>query len=494
MSSKPASQKTMEKLIEETSKNINELYWLIKERLTVRQLMDGSTPIIYIKTEDLQIGVHYVLIDLAVSLRAAFMAENPFEKRFHLKNLLASISEGYKLLMNFGKQRKHSLWMLMEEDVKKLHDRKILDKYNDIKSKLEVFGNTEIDQNLRNLTLHYDNDMMKVYDATVDLNSADDCVKKACVLFELTQEMLLFCREVDDNMKAKLGRDKPTPCGPVKLDIKRNHRAVKMILNQKGKLQEIFKNILPGALNDLDSMANKNKQVEKIKSFIEDNAELACKIPELQNIKVLINNEILLRFMMLDLVAIVDAYLYSESDIELAMNFRRVMVTKTSAIVHLYGYEKHEKEQSVWRLIKNMVPTGNQFLINKMNEIETLLSTLGNNNEEKDLRAIYVHLFNNSKHCGNIKEVLESVEQLDPTIHVVEVMLMLEVYKKITAFTYQLLDNLAINTHEENIQSTKKIMDTTDDMIGKISNSSLPDDAKKNLVECVKKIKSWLNE
>lgn len=489
MSSKPVSQKTIEKLIKETSESINELYLLIKEGLTVRQLMDDSTPIIYVKTEDLQIGVHYVLIDLAVSLRAAFVTENPFEKRFHLKNLLASISEGYKLLMNFGKQRKYSLWMLIEEDIKRLEDDKLLDKFNDIKSKFELFGDTQIDQNLRNLTLHYDNDMMKVYDATVDLNSADDCVKKACMLFELTQEMLMLCREIDGNVKAKLGQDKPTPCSLVKLDIKRTHRAVKMIINPEGKLQDIFKDILPGALSDLDSMANKNKRMEKIKNFVEENVQLTCTVPELHNIEVLINNEILLRFMMLDLVAIVDAYLNSESDIESAMNFRRVMVTKTSSVVHLYGYEKHEKDQSIWHLIKNMVPIGNQLLIDKMNEIETLLSTLGNNKEEKNLRAIYIHLFDNSKHCGNIKEILESIERMDPTIHVVEVVLMLEVYKKITAFTNQLLDDLAINAREENVESTKNIMNMTDNMIEKIYSSALPDDVKKNIDEYIKKIK-----
>ena len=492
MSSKPASQMTIEKLIEEASKSINDLYLLIKRELAVRQLMDESTPAIYIKTEDLQIGIYYVLIDLAVSLRAAFVTENPFEKRFHLKNLLASISKGYKLLMNFGKQRKHSLWMQMEEDAKVLGDGELLDEYNQIKSKLELFGDTEIDQNLRNLTLHYDNDMIKVYYATVNLNSADNCNKKTCALFGLIQEMLLFSRKVDDNVKAKSGVYKPILYSPVKLDIKRNHRAVNMIINQQGKLQDVFKNILPRMLNGLDSMSDKDNRMEKIKNFIEMNAQLSCSVPEIQNIGVLINNEMLLLFMKLDLVAIVDAYLHSESDIEFAMNFRRVIVTKTSAIVHLYGYEKHEKDQSFWCLIKNMVPITNQPLIDEAGEIETLLSKLGNNKEEKTLRAIYVHLFDNSKHCGNINKALESVEQLDPVIHVGEVMLMLEVYKKITAFTRQLLDTLAKDSHEKNVENTQKIMDMADDMKRKIIGSVLPDDVKKSFVEQMEKFKSMM--
>lgn len=499
MSSKLASQKKIERFIEEASSTINEAYWFIKERLLVRQLMDSSTPIIYIKTEDLQIGAHYVQIDLIVSLRATFLTNNSFEKRFHLKNLLASISEGYKLIMNFGKQRKYSLLMLLKEDVIKLRDGKLLDKFDDITSKLELFGDTEINQNLRNLTLHYDNDMMKVYDATVNLKSEDDCVKKACIFFELIQEIKLFCREVDGNVKDKFGQDKPIPCGSVKLDIMKTHGALKMTINPEGKLKDILNNILPGALNGLDFLAYKNKSMEKIKNFIEENTPLACMIPEIQkielldpefqNIKMLINNEMLLRFMILDFVAIIDAYLYSKSDIESAMNFRRVMVTKTSALIHLYGYEKHEKDQSVWCSIKKMVPTGNQLLKDKMNKIDTLLSSLGNNKEEKNLRAKYVHLFDNKKHCGNLKEVLESVEQLDPTIHLVEVMLMLEIYKRVTSFTQQLLETLAINIHEENVENTKKILDKTDEAIEKLYSSALPDNVRKIFVEIINKIK-----
>lgn len=504
MSSKPASQKKIEELIEETSRTISEYYLFVKERLTVRQSMDGSTLTIYIKTEELQIGVHYVLIDLLVSLRATFLTENSFEKKFHLKNLIASISEGYKLVMNFGKQRKDSLWMLLKEDIKELGDGKLLDKFNDITLKLESFGDTEIDQNLRNFALHYDNDMMKVYNATVDLNSADDCVKKACILFELIYEMRLFCQELDRNVRDKLGQNKPALCNPVKSNIMRSHRTLKMTINPDEKLKNVFNDILPRVLNEVDFMACKDKFVEKMKSLVEENTPLICLDselqnmellnPEFQNIKVLINNEMLLRFMILDLAAIINAYLYSISDIESAMNFRRVMVTKTSVIVHLYGYEMHEKDKSIWYSIKKMVPTNNQILIDEMNEIENLLSSLGNNKEEKKLRVKYVHLFNNKKRCGNIKEVLESVEQLDPTIHLAEVILMLGVYKKITSFTRKLLNTLSANAHEENIKKKQKILSGLDEMIEKLLSFTTPDDGKENLIEYIKKFKRMVND
>jgi hypothetical protein len=489
MESKTASKETIEKLIMNIELSINSLYATIKGELAVRELMDGTTPELYVKTQDLQIGIQLVLMDLGVSCRAAFQTENTFEKRFHLKNLLASISEGYKLLMNFGKQRKHSLWMLMEGDINKTGRAELIGDYGRITDALVLFGDTEINQTLRDLTLHYDDKMIKVYDMTVALNSEDAVMKKVCKSFDVVQKMLQFSNSVDAYVKANTGLNKPELDHPVTLSVNRNHSAMKHLIDKNGELEAMFKTVLPDATDGLDKMATNNTRLGRVHEFIEKEAPAVGALPELNNLDVLANNEMLLRFMMLDLVSIVDAYLHSSSDIEYALNFRRVMVTKASTMVHLYGYNNKEKANSVWSSIKTFVSDGDRKLKDKENEIEVLLGKVAANTFDKDLRAVFVHLFDNSKHCGNIAEVVKSVENLDPAKQVVEVMLMLEIYKGVKTFTDTLMIVLAEDAHEKDVQSTKNLMDMIDEQSRKIEESLLPNDVKTSLKEAVEKMR-----
>lgn len=183
--SNPASDETISNLVVNSGIAINDLYKSLKVELAVRSLMNDSTPLLYILTQDLQNGIKFILMDISVSCRAEFSTSNLYEKRFHLKNIQASISEGFKLLFNFGKQRNKSLWMKLMIEVYNVCDDKLISKGLDIENKLIRFGTSNIDKELRDLTLHYDKEMMEVYRKTSDISSEEIVIKKVCGFWAL---------------------------------------------------------------------------------------------------------------------------------------------------------------------------------------------------------------------------------------------------------------------------------------------------------------------
>lgn len=96
---KTASKKTLSELMDNSSNIIREMYACLKaDILTFEQLEERNAKQICILCQQLSIAVNYSLMDIGVSVRASIGSEKAYEKRFHLKNLKASIPESYRLI------------------------------------------------------------------------------------------------------------------------------------------------------------------------------------------------------------------------------------------------------------------------------------------------------------------------------------------------------------------------------------------------------------
>lgn len=266
--SNPASDETISNLVVNSGIAINDLYKSLKVELAVRSLMNDSTPLLYILTQDLQNGIKFILMDISVSCRAEFSTSNLYEKRFHLKNIQASISEGYKLLFNFGKQRNKSLWMKLMIEVYNVCDDKLISKGLDIENKLIRFGASNIDKELRDLTLHYDKEMMEVYRKTSDISSEEIVIKKVCGFWALLQDILLFTEELDKYYLNQTGIVKPIITTPVELNVSSLHKMVCQIINREGTLDRLFEELSPTAIKGIDTMAIYWDSTKRIEGLI----------------------------------------------------------------------------------------------------------------------------------------------------------------------------------------------------------------------------------
>ena len=85
--------------MDNSSNKIREMYACLKaDILTFEQLEERNAKQICILCQQLSIAVNYSLMDIGVSVRASIGSEKSYEKRFHLKNLKASISESYRFI------------------------------------------------------------------------------------------------------------------------------------------------------------------------------------------------------------------------------------------------------------------------------------------------------------------------------------------------------------------------------------------------------------
>lgn len=492
MESSPASKETIASLIQNTGKIIQELYIALKSDFAIRRSLDESMPHLYSVTHDIKICIRFILMDIGVSCRALFQANFVYEKRFHLKNILASISEDFKVIMNFGKSRKYALWNLLEDELVHIDNSDLIDSYNKIKLRLIEFGDNRIDKDIRDLTLHYDDAMIKVFEKTASLNSEEDIMRLLCDFWAILQDMLNFTYTLDEYIKASTGIPKPNEATNVQFCVSHDHKMIRSLIDNKGKLESAILTVLPKATNQLDGMAQHYFQIQKIQKFIKENALSNIEYPELYNLETLANHELLIRFMSLDLASVLNAYLHSESDIEASLNLRRIVVIKTSTFVHLYGYDEREHEKSVWKNIQTFIPSDDEELKSEEQTIQSLLSKLVADSDDKNLRASLVHLYNNGSHKSNIEETLVSVESLDPAKQTVEILLLMEVYKKMEAFTKKLMNTLALNAHQQREASQKEMLDKISKMRQFIEQSNTAPEIKDAFFQMMDKIKNLI--
>ena len=492
MERKTASKETIASLIRNIGTTIGELYIALKQDFAIRGALDESMPHLYSITHDIQIGIRFILMDIGVSCRALFQTNYAYEKRFHLKNVLASISEGFKVIMNFGKSRKYALWNLLEEELIHIGNSDLNDGFKKIRLQLIEFGDKRIDKDIRDLTLHYDDAMIKVFEKTASLNSEEDTMKLLCEFWAILQDMLKFTYTLDEYIQANTGLSKPNEANNVHLDVNHDHNVIRLLIDSKGQLESAISTVLSKATNQLDDMANHYFRLQKIRKYIKEKAPCIIEIPELNNLETLANHELLIRFMALDLASVLNAYLHSDSNIEASLNLRRVVVIKTSTLVHLYGYDDIEQEKSVWKSIQGFIPSDDETLKAEEQAIQNLLSKLVAESDDKRLRASLVHLYDNGSHKSNIVEMLESVEILDPARQTVEILLLMEIYKKMEAFTKKLMDTLAQNARQQKEASQKEMLDKITFMRQFVEQSSIDPEIKETVFQLMEKIQNTI--
>lgn len=149
--------------------------------------------------------VKFIMVDLQTCLRACLITGKSYEKRYHLKNLYAGMLEVYKLLYGFGKMRKYGLGtnrkivaMCGSEKVEPVDFyTEIIVHYDDITSALQGIEATKADRDDRNLTFHYDDDLLLVYHLTLKTDSEEEAVLKYLKYLQIFDSILKFSLDLE---------------------------------------------------------------------------------------------------------------------------------------------------------------------------------------------------------------------------------------------------------------------------------------------------------
>lgn len=474
----PASKETLSGLMEKSSNTIKDMYARLKTEIRALEEMEASNAKpICILTMQLSIAVNYSLMDIGVSVRASIGSEKAYEKRFHLKNLKASISESYKLILNFEKARKKSIWSKLGVELNGLN-QVIEDLYKRITAALEVFADNHINQDLRNLTLHYDDDMIRVYEATIGINNEDAEMNALCEYMDILQSMRFLITLIEANEGLAFSSEKIT------IDQRLGINSIfEQLINKEGKLMEAVDMAIDETGKNIDSFAEMDKRFQRLQLFIEQQAPICVPFNELDNLKILLNAQMLLQFMIGDLATITKAYLQSQSEEEHKMNLRRFVVIQTSTLVHLYGYNDDEQDKSIWKLLKSFFPQSDSTLVEECSNTETQLRRLVTNSVDKMERALYVHLAQTSNSKFSVPKTLKAIDAIDPIRKVIEVNVLLVIMKQVRNWLNHIMEVLSEEAKESRLESECNIEVMFDDMVKKVSNSNLREDQKNQIIE-----------
>lgn len=485
----------VDELIKATASFIPVFYKAMKREIALKQSSSNSEDPLASHIRDMEIAVDFVLIDLAVSVKAVSQVKGAYEGRFHTKNLLAVLSEGYKLVYGFGNRRKKSIWGCLKKDISKINDGKHLSEYNEVTSLLNNYGESHLDQDLRNLTLHYDDDMMKVYNKTLDIYSIDDACQNAIDFFDILKRMMDFGHEINNDIgivHILLDINKlQFPTYP--LDNDRLHEIFQSTIDKDGTLKDRLKNFLStNTGKSLDIVAGTCKSIERIKDKIKE-LKLGNNIPEFKNMYVLGNLQMLIQFMELDLACVLYSWLMSSSEVEGVMTLRRITIIKVAVLIHLVGYEADEKQRSIWSFIKTIIPSRDMLLVNETEQIEEEFSKLVDSDNDKNERNIYVHYINGSKQTKLIS-IADSIENLDFFKTIRDLELMIQLYSKIQRFSKHLMDSLCEQAHNQSVESTNSLLEQNKKNRELVMNSGMDEKDKKDFLARIDKMDEFIKD
>lgn len=437
-----------------------------------------------------RMAVLFSLLEITTIEKAMLGTAHPFAKRYHYKNLIANTSECYKLLYHFGNARKKSIWMKISKLLQQINDSELLAQYNTLTTQLNDFGENKIDKTLRDVTMHYSESMLTVYELTTNLKSEEDAVNYYLEFSAILLDMLKIANQLVDfyaQHDTSGGAEIPISTnliGDEKLNM------VKSIVDAQQTLSQTIDTVLPKGTQDLDYFADTEKRVGKIKDFTLKHIPFDdVSFEEFDFIIQLSEVQTLLRFMMLDMAVNLEAFCHSTSTMEAALNIRRFIIPQVSTITLLYGYSQDELNASIWHFVAPIVPDCLSHEKETLNNIFPKLCEL----VKKDLRNSYVHVYDDK---GNnlIPTFIDSMNNMNFLEELNRVLKMTQFYGIFSLFTTNILDELAKIAHAKQEESSQKLDDMIEQSTIKVEQSALPSEIKEQILARISWIKKMINK
>lgn len=435
--------------------------------------------------------VQFAIVEVSTTLKAMMCAKTPYAKRYHYKNLIASTSECYKMLYHFDTIRKHSIWCRFRNIVERRGTSEQQQKYAEIINSLNIFGNTQINKNMRDVVEHYSNDMLYVYRVTVSLNSEDEAAKYYCCFTEILCKMHNLVTEIKEVICS--GED--SIIGNDNLHV--NQDLLKIPLCKatisNDNLKKTVDYILGNAPRDLDLIADTEIRLKNFIERIEKSAnelqlsvgdDLFCELQVPVKISTI---QMLLRMMFNDIMAVCEAIFTSINTFEASLHLRRLVIHETAMMTLLYGYEEKDGIIPIWRSLETDIPTK---LFEQKKQIDKLLQTL-NSLVNRDKRHAYVHIYEKN---GQVifDSFIAEIEKLDFDYEFGLTSIIALLYGKMMEFLSNLMQEISIEKHRETEESSRKLLSMFDSILEFIQKAPMDDILKKQRLEQMNNLKQML--
>lgn len=502
----PASPECIQSLCDNVGKCIQDIFMSTDTSILLGKALESavgidekpeylSRVILARLSHSLSIGVQFVLMDLGVSVRAVLLTGLVYEKRFNLKNCRAVIAEGYKLVYGFGKQKNKSLICQLIVQLNELKDTELKNRGDEIISILETYSAQFIQSSeRRNLTYHYDENMIKVYTETAAINNEDDILKEVIPFLDILSQIKIWADEILYKYVTFCKFEK-------KIDLNRHfslieakvHEVVKVKMNESNRLSYVVRESLMNAGHKLDTISNQIHRFNRIREFmIEQGISYDVIEKELDGVYNQANSYLLLGFMAADMSSIVDSYLSSTTSIESALNLRRMRIIISATLSHLYGYNEEEQEKSYWKRLGENLPA-DATVKAQYEQIGLELKGLIDCSDDKDIRNLFVHYADNhGKTVSNIPELFSTLKEMNPMVELIRSKQLMTLNSNIQRFLSLMMVALSREAAESRKKSAIEMESKLDAITSMLEKSGCPEADTNKFRESFEKIKLLL--
>ena len=150
----------------------------------------------------LHMHVLYLIMDLSVVYRMYLFALIPHEERFAIQQLNVIMVEGYKRLYGFNTHIKDSFFYKINP-ISNTITSTDCDGYKIVEQKLIDLGNSSnLDKDARDISVHYDPDVLKVYDMLVAID-AEETSKKVVSCLAVLNSLTSYLKSVEKRFFSK---------------------------------------------------------------------------------------------------------------------------------------------------------------------------------------------------------------------------------------------------------------------------------------------------
>ena len=318
--------------------------------------------------------------------------------------------------------------------------------YNLITQQLETIAWTEQNRDGRNLTYHYDDNMSKVYRHLIDTNDEDALIRKANSFMNVIFQMLFFYDSVEF-LEAINGR-RLSEIKEVGYKPQILHELLANRFNENKKLSYA----LEYAINhtpEIDATYRTKERMTELESLLQK-VSSEVETHELGKVQELSNIQLLLQIALSGFAIVVRGYLNSVSEYEYPLALRHLTITRVSTLSHLYGYDKQEREKSLWMTLKNKILNSDELFQVSAYEIDLELESLVDSSD-KDDRSLYVHL-SGKKMKSNIPNIVERLESINPVAEIRKTEALIRAFTKVRRFLHKLIEH-TVNEYNKKTSS-----------------------------------------
>lgn len=368
----PASPESIDRLINNSKRSIRNYEQLLckveKAKIVLGNFPDDNKSdldILHLTFEILSGGVTG-LHECTIALCRLLQTDSLYEKRYQMQNINLNQFEWCKYLLGRDNNGVFAQYCNLFSPCNDIATNSYLD---DIRNSIWELG-AKCNSNLRNITAHYDSPS-KIYDELIQLNDEDEYVRRIGSQMEIWDKMMVFINSFLNVLNNHFSFDKhyESPESVYDLNIQSlvNEKISEELARRK-ELQTAVNAQLATAWDEIDSISRDHYKCKKGIDFFRQSK---IDFLPLQNILSLLEFGWAVSFMRSDLACAISSYLNSSTIIDGSVCLRRIYMTETAALTHLYGYDDGHRKKSIWHKIKVIAEFSS---VQESQQIEQLLT------------------------------------------------------------------------------------------------------------------------